>query len=87
LNEVIDPLVIEIDAPSGGTDQGRVERQPPAGANWFHSLGGTLDARQDQLARRTTLSRGHFVETAVNIARKIDGGANGGTLHVFIVAR
>jgi hypothetical protein len=86
LNEVIDPLVIEIDAPSGGTDQGRVQGQPATGADWFHSLGGTLDARQDQLARRTTLARGHFVETAVKIPREIDGRANSRTLHVSIVA-
>ena len=65
LYEVIDLLVREIDPLSKRWDKRLIHRETPLGTRWLLTLDHALNALQDQLTDRTTLTGSYFVQTAM----------------------
>ena len=77
----MDLLIGQCEWFSGGEHDGRIEAEAPSLAPGRGLLDGPFNAAQDQLACRTTLPCGSFVQAAVQIARQIDTGADRIGLH------
>jgi len=85
LNEFIRLFVADSNAPSCRADQRWIELKSafwPSRSSLFH---GTLNPRKNQLAGRTAFARSSLMQPAVEIARNVDRGTNGGRLHIVIV--
>lgn len=76
LNEVMNLFVRKVDVPASGGNQRWIEFESPARAGWFSILNRAFDAAKDQLAGGAALPRRGFAQPPVQIARKLDTGAN-----------
>jgi hypothetical protein len=72
LNEFICLFVGEADAPPRWADQRLIETQAPAWPGHFGFFHGALDSGKDELARRTALSGGGFMDPAVKVSGQVD---------------
>jgi hypothetical protein len=71
-NAFICLFVGEADAPPGRTDQRLIETQTTAWPGHFGFFHNSLDSGKDELARRTALSGGSFVDSAVKVTGQVD---------------
>jgi len=62
----------ETDAPPCRTDQRLIETQTTAWPGHFGFFHGALDSGKDELARRTALSGGGFMDPAVKVTGQVD---------------
>jgi hypothetical protein len=85
LNELISLLVGNGDAPPRRPDERRIEAEPPLGPRRFGLFHSALNACEDELAGGTAFASGSFVQAAMEIARKVDGSADGCRLHAKIM--
>jgi hypothetical protein len=67
-NELMCLFVGEADEPPRRTDQGLIETQTTAWPGHF----GLFDSGKDELARRTALSGGGFMDPAVKVTGQVD---------------
>jgi hypothetical protein len=86
LNEVVDLFVRKIEGFSAvRRNQGRIEAEVALRPGRFGLCHGLLDGGQDELAGGAAFSCGQLMEAAVEIAREVDGGADGIGLHGIMV--
>jgi len=81
LNEVIDLFAAEVDASTCGSNQRRIQAQPPPRAGWFGLCDSLLDACEDKLSGRATFTCSSLVEAAVQFPRHIDARTDRSRLH------
>lgn len=84
INEFIGVNAPKAAAARGG-NQRRVKFEAAGGARGGGFLNDALNARQYELARRATTAGGGLMKAAVEVARHVQRGADGITLHKEIL--
>ena len=81
INELINLLAREVEAPARWWDEGRIEAEPSVGTRWLRLGHEMLDGVQDELTCGAASANRRLMEPAVGVPRDVDRGSNETGLH------